>query len=97
MIKKIKGMVNDMELEKEILEIVCEKFELDEDVANGLDYNAPLFLEEDGGLGLDSIDSLELVVGIKEHFGIRMTDKDMESLKSIATIAEFIRKNRGAE
>lgn len=85
------------ELEKEVLEVVCEKFELDDEIKEELDVDAPLFSEEDGGLGLDSIDSLELVVGIKERFGVRVTDKDIDALRSIKTIAEFVKNNKGAE
>lgn len=85
------------ELEKEVLEVVCEKFELDDETKEAFNIDAPLFSEEDGGLGLDSIDSLELVVGIKERFGVRVTDKDIEALRSVKTIAEFIKNNKGAE
>ena len=46
------------------------------------------------GLGLDSIDSLELIIGIEKEFGITITDKDLkkpeELFKNIETLAKFI-------
>ena len=49
----------------------------------------PLF---DGGLGLDSIDVLELVLEIERSFGVAITDEEtgMRVLRSVDTIAEFI-------
>lgn len=87
-----------MELEREILEMICERLELEVNDFKDLDYNAPLFAaqdDEEEGLGLDSIDALELVVGIKEHFGIRLTDEDMSALKSVSSIADFVRSKKG--
>ncbi len=50
----------------------------------------PLF---DGGLGLDSIDVLELVLEIERSFGVAITDEQtgMKVLRSVDTIAEYIR------
>jgi len=52
--------------------------------------NAQLFGE--GGLGLDSIDALELVVGLQKEFGVSITDKAVAEkvLVSVNTIADFI-------
>lgn len=86
-----------MDYEKEVLDILREKFDLSEEDISKIDVNAPLFIDGGGELGLDSIDALEFVVGIKEHFGIRMTDQDMEALQSLATVVEFIKKTKGAE
>lgn len=86
-----------MNLEKEVLDLICEKFNLAQEDVKGLDVNAPLFSDEDGGLGLDSIDALELVVGLREHFGIQVTDKDMNALKSVATVVELIKEKKGVE
>jgi acyl carrier protein len=47
-------------------------------------------------LGLDSIDALEIVMALQEKYGVRIDDKNQSRfiLRSIATIAEFIEKNR---
>ena len=49
----------------------------------------PLF---DGGLSLDSIDALEIVVGLQKEFGAVITDKAQAEkiLVSVDTMAEFL-------
>lgn len=67
-----------------------------EDVGE-VDYDAPIFAsyaEEGEGLELDSVDALELVVGMKEVFGVKIGDEDMAALRSISTMADFIRENQ---
>ncbi len=58
----------------------------------GIDDNAPLFGE---GLGLDSIDALELVVGLEQEFGVQVPDEAVgrEAFASINALAEFVLKN----
>ncbi len=56
--------------------------------------NAPLFGPD--GLGLDSVDVLELVLELERSFGVTIEDQDtgMQALRSVDSIAEFIRKRR---
>ena len=56
----------------------------------------PLF---DGGLGLDSIDVLELVLEIERAFGVAIGDEQvgMKVLRSVDTIAEYIRAQGSKE
>lgn len=58
-----------------------------------IDDNAPLFGD---GLGLDSIDSLELMVLLERNYGIKIEDarKGREVLSSINSMAEYITANR---
>jgi acyl carrier protein len=42
------------------------------------------------GLGLDSIDALDLVVGIYEEFGVELKDDDMHIFASVDSIAAFL-------
>lgn len=58
-----------------------------------IDENAPLFGE---GLGLDSIDALELIVLMEKDYGIKLEDANQgrEIFKSIATMAEYINEHR---
>ena len=55
----------------------------------------PLFGE---GLGLDSIDALELVLEIERTFGVAITDEQMGNrvLRSVSSIAQFIEASRAA-
>lgn len=59
-----------------------------------IDTDAPLFGEE--GLGLDSIDILELIVLLERNYGIRLANpaESKEVFKSIRTIAQYVEKNR---
>lgn len=58
-----------------------------------IDNDAPLFGD---GLGLDSIDALELIVLIEKNYGIKLKDpaKGKEIFKSINVMADYIAKNR---
>ncbi len=60
-----------------------------------IDPAAPLFGE---GLGLDSIDALELVVGIERLYGIRIADAEVgkTAFASVNALAAFIREKRAA-
>ena len=54
----------------------------------------PLFGD---GLGLDSLDAVELVVLVNKHFSVQIADMDQgkEAFVSINSLAEFIEKNKG--
>ncbi len=58
-----------------------------------IDENAPLFGD---GLGLDSIDSLELMVLLERNYGIKIEDarEGRKILTSVATMADYIQHNR---
>ena len=52
--------------------------------------DTPLF--DPGGLGLDSIDALELVLGLEKEFGVVIEDREtaVRVLASIQSIADFV-------
>lgn len=56
--------------------------------------DAPLFGE--GGLGLDSLDALQIAMLIEEKFGVRVPEGDEARpiFKSVATLAEFVTRER---
>ena len=58
-----------------------------------IDENAPLFGE---GLGLDSIDALELIVLMDKNYGIMLANAEQgkEIFKSVRVMAEYIQANR---
>jgi acyl carrier protein len=58
---------------------------------------APIFGTDDGGLGLDSIDALELVVLVEERFHIAIADEDVgrRAFASVDALVEFIVAERG--
>lgn len=59
-----------------------------------IDDNAPLFGED--GIGLDSIDALELIVLLEKSYGIKLQtpEEGKAVFKSVAVMAEYIEKNR---
>ncbi len=78
-----------LKLKQEIIEVL----NLEDINPEDIDNDAPLFGE---GLGLDSIDALELIVLIEKNYGIKLQDpaKGKEIFKSINVMAEYIQQNR---
>ncbi len=58
--------------------------------------DAPLFTREGGGLGLDSLDALQIAMLVEERFAVRVPEGDLARpiFASVATLAEFIDKAR---
>ena len=77
------------ELKSKIIEVLNLEDVQPEDIEN----DAPLFGE---GLGLDSIDALELIVMMEKNYGIKIKDPSAgkEIFKSINSMAEFVQANR---
>lgn len=77
-------------LEREIKELIVAALELEDVTADDIDTNAPLFGE---GLGLDSIDALELGMALKKKYNVNFkADKEAnkEYFKSVARLATYI-------
>jgi len=84
----------DAELKMKIKEVIVKSLRLEmppAQIADGI----PLFGE---GLGLDSIDALELVLEIERTFGTAITDDQIGNrvLRSVDSIADFIVAKRAA-
>lgn len=82
------------ELIKELKEEVIRVLNLEEMTPEDIDENAPLFGPT--GLGLDSIDVLEIIVLLERRYGIRLANPSQgkEIFKSIASIAEYVKEHR---
>ena len=78
-----------LKLKQEIIEVL----NLEDIKPEDIDNDAPLFGE---GLGLDSIDALELIVLMEKNYGIKLQDpaKGKEIFKAINVMADYIQKNR---
>lgn len=74
---------------------VIESLHLDPSMRDRIDPAGPLF---GAGLGLDSIDALELVVMLEKHFRIRITNIEAgrQAFASLNALAEFIRESGGS-
>lgn len=81
------------ELVKELKDEIIEALNLEEMTAYDIDENEPLFGE---GLGLDSIDALELIVLLEKKYGIKLADpaEGKKIFISVASIADYVSKNR---
>ena len=83
------------DLEYTLKEQIIRTLALEGKTPEQIDSAAPLFGE---GLGLDSIDALELVVMLEKHHGIRITDMEAgrKVFASVNAMAAFIREKQGS-
>lgn len=70
--------------------VLIEGLNLEEISPSDIGENDPLF--GDTGLGLDSVDALELVMEIERNFGVQIQDdaKSREILTSVKTLADYV-------
>ena len=88
----MKEIVNHSEeLCKYLKKMIIDTLKLEEITAEEIKDDAPLFKE---GLGLDSIDALELVVAIENIFNVIIEDEDVgkRAFASVNTLARFIQE-----
>ena len=71
--------------------ILIERLELEDITADEIDDNEPLFME---GLGLDSVEALDVVAGLEEIFKIKVQgmsdDQTSEHFYSVETLSKFV-------
>ena len=78
---------------KELIKEIIKALNLEEMTPDDIDENEALFGD---GLGLDSIDALELIVLLEKKYGIKL-DNPAEGKKiftNVAAIADYVSKNR---
>lgn len=86
-------MVTQTAAEKEMASLLVEVLNLEEIDANEIDPNEALFGE---GLGLDSIDALEIALAISQQYGVEMKAEDNSTREAFATLkslCEFVANN----
>lgn len=83
-------MDENLELENTIKQVIIDTLNLEDYSVNDIKSQEPLFGE---GLGLDSIDSLELGIAIKKKFNLKLdVDEDIkENFYSVEKLAQFIK------
>jgi acyl carrier protein len=82
-------------LENEIKLLIIDSLDLEDISPEDIDVNDALFGD---GLGLDSIDALELGLAIKKQYNIKLESSSEESRKhfySVSSLAKFIEQERG--
>lgn len=81
-------------LELEVKTLIIDVLQLEDVGPADIDSSAPLFVE---GLGLDSIDALELGVAIQKRYGITLSadaEETRRHFSSVAALAQLIAAQR---
>lgn len=83
----MKKLINDLKVQ------LIEALNLEEITPEEIDAEAPLFGD---GLGLDSIDALEIILILEKQYGLRIENpaEAKPIFYSVRTLAEYIEKNR---
>lgn len=81
------------DLKLELKKLIIRAANLEDVAPEEIEDELPLFVE---GLGLDSIDAIELSVALEADYGINISDTDTAraAFASINTLAEFVSQNR---
>ncbi len=82
-------------MECEVAEMIIESLNLEDTQVEDIEPEAALFGE---GLGLDSIDALELSLAISQRYGFQIKSDDSENQRifsSLKTLTQHIEANRG--
>lgn len=85
-----------VELEAEIKRLIISALKLEDIAPEDIVTDAPLFGD---GLGLDSIDGLELGIALRKAYGLKIESANeelREHFTSVATLARFVAANREA-
>jgi len=77
------------DLKTQLKELLIERLKFEDMTPDDIGDDEPLFA---GGLGLDSIDALEIVVMLETEFGIKVKNESSarDSFRSISTLAELV-------
>ncbi len=84
----------NIELENELKQFVIDTLELEEISIDDINTDEALFID---GLGLDSIDALELGMALKKKYNLKLSDNKEENKKhfySIKTLAELVESQK---
>ena len=79
-----------MELNRKLKEMIIEELQIEDITPEEIDDDMHLFGE---GLGLDSLDAVELVVQLQVYFGVEIKniEEGKPALQSINTLAQFVK------
>lgn len=86
-------MTDDRTIRDRLKELIIEALNLDGMSPDEIGDDEPLFGE---GLGLDSVDALELVVALEKEYGVRIEGQEAtrDAFTSVTTLAEFVERLR---
>lgn len=83
------------DLKTQVKTLIIDRLKLEDLTPDQIDDQAPLFGE---GLGLDSIDALELALGIEQVFKVKLENEaaGLKAFKNVETLAAFIAEHQPA-
>ena len=86
--------MDSVQLKSELKHLIIETLRLEDVKAEDIIDDAPLFGE---GLGLDSVDALEIVVALEKTYGVVIEDEEVgkQAFASIDVLADFILEKKG--
>jgi acyl carrier protein len=82
------------DLQQELKKLIVESLALEDVRPEDIQTGEPLFVE---GLGLDSIDALEISMVVEERYGVEFgedPDRNREIFQSVQTLSEFVAAKR---
>ena len=77
------------EIAEKIMNMLVENLRIP---ADELEYTSELFGDD---IGLDSIDSIEIIAGIDNLFGVQMTGAARENFQTIETLTKYVEEHMG--
>jgi acyl carrier protein len=81
------------EIKVKLKQLIIDELHLPDIKPDDIDDSAPLF---GSGLGLDSLDALQLAVAIEEHFGVRIADENegKQAFTSVNALVAHVSEHR---
>ena len=81
---------------KAFKETLIRYLDLEDMSAGDIDDSAPLFGDDESGLGLDSVDSIELVLAIEKEYGVKIADPKLynQIFASVESLLTYINENK---
>ena len=88
-------MQSTSELKENLKRLIVERLNLIDVTPADIGDDLPLFKT---GLGLDSIDALELTLNVEKEYGVKVANSEqaMQAFQSVSTLAAFIERHRPA-
>lgn len=86
-------MQSPAELKEELKKLIVDRLNLVDVIPEDIGDDMPLFKT---GLGLDSIDALELTLNVEREYGVKVANSEqaLKAFQSVTTLAAFIEANR---
>jgi len=77
-------------VEERVIELVCERLGVNKEQVN----RQTSFIED---VGADSLDIVELVMGLEEEFGINIPDDQAEKIKTVGEAIDYIEREKAKQ